>query len=103
MGGWLTSGRRGSPVSDVAADRAVVDRIVDGVTAVLLVGPDETEMRVDVADLPDGTAEGTWLIVGGDPVGVQGVDAEMSADRQVELGQRIQRLRDQRRGGRFGR
>ena len=43
--------------------KAVVDRIVDGVHAVLLVGEEEAERVVAVDALPQGVAEGTWLWV----------------------------------------
>lgn len=40
---------------------AVVDRLVDGSWAVLLVGSEETERVVPSAALPDGARAGTWL------------------------------------------
>jgi len=44
-------------------DKAVVDRIVDGRHAVLLVGQEQVERIVDVNCLPQGVREGTWLRV----------------------------------------
>ena len=86
------------------ADRAVVDRVVEG-TAVLLVGPDETERLVPADRLPAGAGEGTWLAVApdADPVVVIAVDAEMTAARREGLEDRLERLRRERRGGRFAR
>lgn len=55
--------------------KAVVDRIVDGVHAVLLVGEEEAERVVAVDALPQGVAEGTWLWVRFD--GDQLVEAEI--------------------------
>lgn len=43
--------------------KAVVDRIVDGKYAVLLIGDKEEELNVSIKDLPEGTREGTWLKV----------------------------------------
>lgn len=45
------------------AIRAVVDRVADGVVAVLLVGPGEVERQVPLSQLPQDTHEGDWLIV----------------------------------------
>lgn len=42
---------------------AVIDRIVDGIHAVLLVGTKETERIVPRTLLPGETKEGTWLRV----------------------------------------
>ena len=79
-------------VQDVTA---VVDRIEDGMHAVLLVGPDEVELVVDATLLPEGTAEGDWLRVGfvRDPALTEG--------RREALERRMERIRRTRRGGRF--
>jgi predicted O-methyltransferase YrrM len=42
-------------------EKAVIDRIVDGQHAVLLVGEDEIERVVPVDQLPPGAVEGAWL------------------------------------------
>lgn len=47
--------------------RAVIDRIVDGTHAVLLVGEEETELVMPVNNLPAGAREGTWLSLRQDP------------------------------------
>lgn len=47
----------------VQEEQAVIDRIVDGAHAVLLIGPEQTERVVPVASLPVGAAEGCWLRV----------------------------------------
>jgi len=44
-------------------EQAVIDRIVDGKHAVLLVGEQEVERIVPVEMLPNGAREGTWLTV----------------------------------------
>lgn len=74
---------------------AVVDRIEDGLHAVLLVGPDEVELVVDVTLLPEGTAEGDWLRVGfvRDPA--------LTTERREAIERRMERIRRTRRGGRF--
>lgn len=44
-------------------EKAVIDRIVDGETAVILVGEDEREYRYPAEQLPEGAREGCWLRV----------------------------------------
>jgi hypothetical protein len=91
--------------TEVAPDRAVVDRIVDGRTAVLLVGAgaDELECRAD--QLPAGSGEGTWLVLdtSHQPPTIIDVDREMTDLRAADVSRRMQRIREGRRGGRFGR
>jgi hypothetical protein len=82
--------------ADVPVDAAVVDRIEDGRHAVLLVGPAEVELVVDVALLPEGTREGDWLRLG------LTVDAELTESRRSALADRLERIRRTRGGGRFG-
>jgi hypothetical protein len=79
----------------VADDALVVDRIVDGRHAVLLVGPDEIELVIDVARLPAGTKEGDWFRL------ALTADPELTAARRHDLEQRLAQLRLDRRGGRF--
>ena len=43
--------------------KAVIDRIVDGRTAVILVGEDERQYHCPADRLPEGAKEGTWLRV----------------------------------------
>jgi hypothetical protein len=76
-------------------DAAVVDRIEDGAHAVLHVGPDEVELVVDVAILPEGTVEGDWLRIG------LSADPERTAARRAALEGRLDRIRRTRGGGRF--
>lgn len=40
---------------------AVIDRIVDGKKAVLLVGDEHKQLIVSLEDLPEGSKEGLWL------------------------------------------
>ena len=77
-------------------DAAVVDRIEDGRHAVLLVGPDEVELVLDVALLPDGALEGDWLRVG------LTADPERTAVRRADVAARMERLRRERGSDRFG-
>lgn len=44
-------------------EKAVIDRIVDGKHAVLLVGKDEQQYIIPVEQLPQGAQEGSWLEV----------------------------------------
>lgn len=79
--------------------KAVVDRIVDGQTAVLLVGDDEREMPVPVATLPAGAGEGSWLLF--HPLdGSLELDEEETARRRAAIQDKLSRLR--RRGRRLG-
>jgi hypothetical protein len=66
----------------IGTDRGVVDRIEDD-TAVLLVGPGGTPIHVGVADLPDGAAVGTWVVldVQFSPPFVVAIDEELTAAR----------------------
>ena len=48
--------------SGISNDRAVVTRFEDD-TAVLAVGPGRTPVHLPVEDLPEGAAEGTWLVL----------------------------------------
>lgn len=79
-----------------AALTAVVDRVVDGRSAVLLVGDDEQELVVPIALLPDGTGEGDVLRLGLVP------DPAATAERRDALAGRLDALRRERgRPGRF--
>jgi hypothetical protein len=89
----------------ITDDRAVVDRIVDGRTALLLVGPTEAEAHLPVDALPEGTTEGTWVVLdlSVDPPRVIDVDEELTTARREELTRRMDRIRRDRTGGRFDR
>jgi len=82
-------------MNDIPADAAVIDRIEDGRRAVLLVGPDEVELVLDVALLPEGAGEGDWLRLGLQP------DVALTESRRAALEDRIDRIRRTRGGGRF--
>ena len=79
----------------IPSDAAVVDRIEDGTHAVLHVGPDEVELIVDVALLPEGTEAGAWLRLG------FRADPERTASRRTALEGRLDRIRRSRGGQRF--
>jgi hypothetical protein len=82
-------------MNPIGRDSAVLDRIVDGRLAVLLVGPDEVELVLDASSLPEGAVEGDWfhLDLRADPA--------LSAERRGDLEARLARLRAERSGGRF--
>jgi len=44
-------------------ESAVIDRIVDGRIAVLLVGEKQEQFLFPLEDLPKGAKEGSWLLV----------------------------------------
>jgi len=79
----------------VPSDAAVVDRIEDGTHAVLLVGPGEVELVLDVATLPSGTREGDWLRI------TFAADVALTETRRAAIAERMERIRQTRRGGRF--
>jgi hypothetical protein len=91
--------------TDVGDDRAVVDRIVDDRTAVLLVGPTGREHHVSAEQLPEGATDGTWVVLdpSTDPVTVLRIDDELTRARFRDLSARLETIRRQRRGGRFDR
>ena len=93
------------PAEQHGEDRAVIDRIVDGHTAVLLVGGEETELLLPVGALPQGAADGTWVVLdmSTDPPTVVGIDEQLTQRRFDELSARLETIRRERRGGRFGR
>lgn len=84
-----------------AAQSAVVDRIVDGVHVVLLVGPEEEERVVPKSSLPEGVAEGTWLKVRfeGDELVWAVIDEEATQVARERMAAKMERLR--RRGRRL--
>ncbi len=91
---------------EIGHDRAVVDRIVDGRTAVLLVGPDEVELLLAVEALPEGVGEGTWVVLEAcaDPPDPRlRIDEQLTQQRFDDLAVRMDTLRSRRRGGRFER
>ena len=87
---------------EIPMDRAVIDRIVDGRTAVLLVGPSEEPLHVPVDVLPEDATEGSWLVLDLAEL-IVGVDHELTDVRASEVRARMERIRQERRGGRFER
>lgn len=79
----------------MVTEPAVVDRIVDGTHAVLLVGPDETEQTVSLHLLPKGIREGTWLKVRfeGERLVSALVDSEATARSAERIAAKLNRLR----------
>ncbi|MCP8615934.1 DUF3006 domain-containing protein [Salirhabdus salicampi] len=82
--------------------KAVVDRIVDGKHAVLLVGQKEKEIIIDAVRLPEKAIEGTWVTIK-----QKGEDVEVISindNETVETKQRIENKMDllrQKKGSRF--
>lgn len=75
--------------------KAVVDRIVDGTHAVLLVGDREVELVVPLAQLPPGTKEGHWLRVQfeGPTLVAAALDAEETERARQRIARKIGQLR----------
>jgi hypothetical protein len=88
---------------DVPDDRAVVDRIDDGI-AVLLVGPAGDQHELDADRLPDGVGDGDVVAVtiDGDDIVVGEVDRALTDARRAKAEQRLARIRKERSRGRFG-
>lgn len=78
---------------------AVVDRIVDGEVAVLLVGPEEVERIVPLAALPKGVREGMWLFVTftGDELTHAEIDAAGTTEARKRITEKMRLLRERRR------
>jgi hypothetical protein len=95
--------RRHDATSGIPADRAVLDRVVDDRTAVLLVGPGGDELRLPREQLPEGVDDGTWLVLDlhSRPPTVLRIDPDLTEIRTDAIGRRMRRLRRERRGGRF--
>jgi hypothetical protein len=85
--------------SGIAPDRAVVDRVGEGI-AVLLVGPGHTEVHVPAEDLPEDVGAGTWVVLDLQlhPPLVLGADPELTGERAAELSRRLDALRPDRGG-----
>ena len=98
---------RDPTVPPLAEDRGVLDQVVDGTTALLLVGPQEREFHLPVDALPEGAAEGDCLILGLSPSQdlphVVGIDRELTQARRAAATSRLARVRERRSGGRFDR
>lgn len=77
---------------------AVLDRIVDDVHAVLLVGPDELERIVPKAKLPTDAKEGMWfqVVFDGDELVSIVIDEEATDDVRRRILSKMEKLR--RRG-----
>lgn len=76
-------------------EKAILDRIVDGVHAVLLVGEEEREHVTPLAQLPSGVAPGTWLklrIVDGSLVEAE-IDEEETERARERIAEKLNRLR----------
>ena len=99
----MTASRRGWLVPDVqpiGPDRAVIDRIVDGTTAVLLIGAQKTELHVPADHLPEGAKDGTWVILDLAAL-IVGIDQDLTDRRREQLTARMDQLRQERTGDRF--
>jgi hypothetical protein len=81
------------------AEKAVLDRVVDGQYAVLLVGEAGVEHVIPVDSLPEGTRPGTWLRVQfEDDVLVDAVvDVEETERVKKRIEEKLARLRQRGR------
>lgn len=76
-------------------EKAVLDRIVDKVHAVLLVGEEERELVVPAALLPPGATPGTWIRVrfDGENLAEAVVDEEETTKAWQRIAEKLSRLR----------
>ena len=79
---------------EVTMKKAVLDRIVDGKFAVLLVGDEETEEIVPISQLPAQIKEGTWLTI---TDGQFVIDQEETMNKKDAAKSKLELLR--KRGG----
>lgn len=79
--------------------RAVVDRIVDGRYAVLLVEPSEREWVVPLERLPDEAREGVWLriVCEGNQVIRAVIDAQLTQEAHDRIEAKLNLLRQRGR------
>jgi hypothetical protein len=82
----------------------VIDRIVDGEHAVLLVGDAEVEHIVPAHRLPAEAVPGTWLRVRFDDAELVeiAVDARETEEVRARISSKMERLRQRKRRGRDG-
>ncbi len=75
--------------------KAVIDRIVAGTTAVILVGDEEIEYNIDITALPDGAKEGSHLRVEihAGELGKVELDQAASAATRERIQQKMELLR----------
>jgi hypothetical protein len=82
-------------------EKAVVDRIVDGKYAVLLVGDQEIEKMIPSSKLPEGVTEGTWIRVefnGDDLLSLEADNEETSkTNKRIKSKMELLRQRFKRR------
>ena len=76
-------------------EKAVIDRIVDGKIAVILVGEDQRQHHHPADELPEGAREGTWLRVRVE--GAKIVSIEVDPGETDEARRRIQEKMDKLR------
>ncbi len=72
---------------------AVIDRIVDGITAVLILEEGQEEFLCPALSLPEGSKEGLWLLVRIEDGEL--VDVEIDHERTAAMEERIRSKRAQ--------
>ncbi len=79
--------------------KAVIDRIVDGKHAVLLVGENEKEKIVSLETLPLGAKEGMWLkaIIDGDNIEIIGLDDIQIKSVEENIASKMNKLKVQKK------
>ena len=83
-------------------EKAVIDRIVDGKTAVILVGDNERQYQYPAKGLPEGASEGTWLrvqIENGEIVYIE-IDPEETESALRRIQAKLDKLRERGRKAR---
>jgi predicted methyltransferase MtxX (methanogen marker protein 4) len=83
----------------VIEEKAVIDRIVDGRYAVLLIGDAEEEKVILAENLPSGAVPGTWLRAqfrGGELL-QSSIDADETETVKVRVATKMELLRQRKR------
>lgn len=76
-------------------NRAVIDRIVDGKYAVLLIGENEEEKIISCSLLPEGVIEGSWVKIQfeGDQLTSIEIDQQETEHRKKRIADKMNLLR----------
>ncbi|GEL07370.1 DUF3006 domain-containing protein [Salisediminibacterium halotolerans] len=81
----------------------VIDRIVDGGTAVILLEAEHSEIHADKAELPDGAGEGTHLtltLAGNELIRAE-INTDSETDARARVSAKMTRLRQKSARSRF--
>ncbi|MGJ9385552.1 DUF3006 domain-containing protein [Salipaludibacillus sp. CF4.18] len=83
----------------------VLDRIVDGKFATILIEEIGEEFTLDVSELPDGSKEGMWFFItlSGDKIVSLEMNNKKTTDVENRVEEQLNRMRAKSKGSRFKR